>query len=342
MQGHMIYTAEERQAIIFRLTALWALNECGLGGVLHALRFPFTGLVVGGIAVALITFILYFSNIDKKTIFNSLLLVLIIKLVISPHTSVTAYFAVTFQALCSFFIYRVMGIHGLSILLVCMLCFFETVSQKILTLTIIGGVSFWRAVDVFAENIGKQFTGIHLHNTAFWLLGTYYGIYLVFSLIAAFFIFSLLGEISKIHLTNRPNAFKDWASTQAAMPHGLKKSKARQWWLYSAIVLFVLITFTLFGEENRSSHFITYYLLRTLSIVLFWYFLLMPALLRLTKKYLNAKMASYQADVDEILLFFPTLKSIVLYAWHSTRQHRGLKRLKYFFTLTLMEVLSFK
>ncbi|MGB3083465.1 MAG: hypothetical protein WBB21_02015, partial [Saprospiraceae bacterium] len=82
----------QNQTIIFRLTALWALNESGLGGFLHALNFPFSGLIIGSIAVALISFIIYFSGTDKKTLFNALIIVLIIKLLMSPHSSVTAYF----------------------------------------------------------------------------------------------------------------------------------------------------------------------------------------------------------------------------------------------------------
>ena len=45
-------TKEERTIAIQRLTALWALNECGLGGILHAVKSPFTGLVLGSIAMS--------------------------------------------------------------------------------------------------------------------------------------------------------------------------------------------------------------------------------------------------------------------------------------------------
>ncbi|MFT5818187.1 MAG: hypothetical protein ACI95K_001675, partial [Lentimonas sp.] len=77
---------QRNSKIISRLTALWALSEAGLGGVLHALQSPFTGLFVGGFAIVLGSLIAYFAEDKWNTIFRSLLVVLIIKLAVSPHS----------------------------------------------------------------------------------------------------------------------------------------------------------------------------------------------------------------------------------------------------------------
>ena len=50
-------TTPQRLVAIQRLTAVWAFCESGLGGILHAMQMPFTGLVVGGLAVIIICFI---------------------------------------------------------------------------------------------------------------------------------------------------------------------------------------------------------------------------------------------------------------------------------------------
>lgn len=76
---------QERIAATQRLTALWAFMECGFGGVLHALHMPFTGLLVGGFAVIIITFIAQISGKKDKQILKSLLIVLIVKAMVSPH-----------------------------------------------------------------------------------------------------------------------------------------------------------------------------------------------------------------------------------------------------------------
>src|SRR6202008_2387238 len=84
---------EQRSAAIQRLTALWAFTESGLGGLLHALQIPFTGLVVGGMAVIIISFIAEISGNNYKQILKSALIVLIVKAMVSPYTPFPAYIA---------------------------------------------------------------------------------------------------------------------------------------------------------------------------------------------------------------------------------------------------------
>ncbi|MBK6546319.1 MAG: hypothetical protein IPG12_13770 [Saprospiraceae bacterium] len=332
----------QNQTIIFRLTALWALNESGLGGFLHALNFPFSGLIIGSIAVALISFIIYFSGTDKTTLFNALIIVLIIKLLMSPHSSVTAYFAVSFQAVCAYVFYRLFGIHLISVIFVCVLSFLESAVQKLITLTVIGGLSFWNAIDVFVENIGKQLFQLEISNASLWLVGIYFSIYLVFALLSAFFIHSLLEQFKMINFGTRTNESlnayinEPIISNKKPIPFWLKLL------LYSFIIVFVVFTFLIFNKESYKDHFLIYYFLRTISVILFWYYIVMPYSLLLIKKYLNNKLVSYQAEVDEIIEVFPKLKLIILYSWHQSAKFKGFRRLKHFFTLTLLEILSYK
>ncbi|MCK5088079.1 MAG: hypothetical protein KAQ90_11190, partial [Melioribacteraceae bacterium] len=66
-----------------RLTALWAFSEAALGGILHALKIPLTGLFVGGAAVIFISLIAYYSE-KKHAILRATLLVVIVKFVVAP------------------------------------------------------------------------------------------------------------------------------------------------------------------------------------------------------------------------------------------------------------------
>src|SRR4051812_17198512 len=95
-------SAEERVVAIQRLTALWAFTESGLGGIMHALRIPFTGLIVGGMSVIMISFIAQLCEHRYREILKSALIVLIIKAMVSPYTPFPAYVAVSFQALSGF------------------------------------------------------------------------------------------------------------------------------------------------------------------------------------------------------------------------------------------------
>lgn len=332
----------QSQTIVFRLTALWALNESGLGGFLHALNFPFTGLIVGSIAIALISFIIFFSKSNKATLLNALMVVLIIKLLLSPHSSVSAYFAVGFQAVCALFIYRFIGIHLFSILIVCILSFFESASQQLLTLTIIGGMSFWNAIDVFIANLSRQLLQMEFVDASEWLIGIYYSVYLFMAILTAFFIHSLFEQFKYLNFQARIN--------QALLSyHNVIELEARnprpqwiQFLIYCGIITFVILTFFFFNNGQFEHHFLIYYFLRTISVILFWYYILLPYVMVLIKTYLNKKLPVFQNEVEEIIHLFPKLKLIIYYSWNESASYNGLRRLKHFFTLALIEIITYQ
>ncbi|MCB0574936.1 MAG: hypothetical protein KDC61_10270, partial [Saprospiraceae bacterium] len=80
--------------VILRLTALWAFSESALGGVMHALKIPFTGLLVGGFAVLSIGMIAHVSHRRAGAVLRATMLVVLVKAVVSPHSPPTAYLAV--------------------------------------------------------------------------------------------------------------------------------------------------------------------------------------------------------------------------------------------------------
>ena len=53
-----------------RLTALWAFSEAALGGLLHALHIPFSGVVLGGFAIMFISLIAYYSKNHSEIFFE--------------------------------------------------------------------------------------------------------------------------------------------------------------------------------------------------------------------------------------------------------------------------------
>ena len=83
------------QSNTLRLVALWGLSEAFLGGILHALKMPLTGLLVGGASLILI--VLLGQAGRRGTVLRGLLVVLSIKALLSPQSPPTAYLAVAFQ-----------------------------------------------------------------------------------------------------------------------------------------------------------------------------------------------------------------------------------------------------
>ena len=111
------------------------MTECGLGGMLHAFKSPFTGLTVGSIAMVLITLICYYSESPWKTMTKSLIIVLIIKMLVSPHSMISAYFAVSFQAILGSFLYKTFGVNYLTATLLAVVGLVESALQKVISLT---------------------------------------------------------------------------------------------------------------------------------------------------------------------------------------------------------------
>ena len=62
----------DENLFVWRLTALWAFSEAAFGGILFALKIPFTGLFIGSLSVIFISLISYYSS-QKEAVFKSFL-----------------------------------------------------------------------------------------------------------------------------------------------------------------------------------------------------------------------------------------------------------------------------
>lgn len=85
--------AEDRYSVL-KITALWAFSESAFGGILHALTIPLRGLFISSAAVLFISLIALFSN-NSKEIPKATIIVVLIKAIVSLHSPLTAYFAVS-------------------------------------------------------------------------------------------------------------------------------------------------------------------------------------------------------------------------------------------------------
>jgi hypothetical protein len=108
--------AAKQNISIIKITAAWAFSEAALGGLLHALHIPFTGLMVGGAASIFISLIAYFSQ-KPEEIIRSTIIVIVIKGIISPHTPLIAYFSVMGQGIVGYLIFKMISNHRFAALL---------------------------------------------------------------------------------------------------------------------------------------------------------------------------------------------------------------------------------
>lgn len=330
----------QRLNAIQRLTALWAFTESGLGGIMHALQIPFTGLLVGGMAVIMISLIADLSNNNYKHILKSALIVLIVKAMVSPHTPLPAYVAVSFQALLGFGLFSIFRVNFLSIILLSCIAMFESAIQKILVLTIFFGTSIWKALDEMMGMLAKQF-GSNITNGSYWIIGIYLAVYIIGGLFIAWLAFKTIQDFK----SRAPVLKLDIAGGVAVAPPVLKKQSNN---VYKKLLMLVLLMIALsavlfvFANDAKTGWLaVTKTITWTLSAILIWYMLIGPLFTKAVQKLLQKKGNRYSDEVSKALAFLPVLRQLAVLAWQQSKLQHGIKKWHVFFTTLIHAALTY-
>lgn len=324
-------SSEQRTLAVQRLTALWAFTESGLGGIMHALRIPFTGLLVGGMAIVMICLIARISDGNYKQVLKSAVIVLIVKAMVSPHTPPPAYLAVSFQALLGYGLFRLMGVHFFSILLLSILAMVESAIQKILILTLFYGQSLWKATDSMVNFITSQL-GFAAVNGSYWIVGTYLFIYIAGGILIAWLAAYSIRTLYKPESIENPII----VSQQWVTPTHQKKGNYTKLW--SMIIILILLSLSLFffAPDNKQGWLaVAKSVSWTISAIIIWYVFISPLLTKILRRILNKQQHRYSEDVLQVVSLLPVLKQLTASAWQQSKAHNGLYRWRYFFSLLI-------
>ena len=325
--------------IIDRLTALWALNESGLGGFLHVFNTPFTGLIVGGIAILLISLIAYYAENKWQAILKALVIVLIIKMAVSPYSPFGAYVAVSFQALIGAFLFYKFSWKGATIIVLGMVTFLESALQKLLILTIVYGTELWEAINLYGIWVQKKLNFISETSTTSVLVTTYLLVYGICGILAGIFIKTIIKIIANKKETDFYLEF-----TTDDSKDGKKKTsfKTKIIWVWLVTVAVIVLAFSFFGGNLFGWKKAIYILLRSFLILMLWYLVIGPFLLKLVRKYLNKKESQYKEDITNAMDLFPYFRQILAYTWIETKHLKGYTRFKYFMANSISNCIHFK
>ena len=330
---HINYTnlsPEQRITAVQRLTALWAFCESGLGGLLHALQIPFTGLVVGGLAVIIITFIAKISEHNYSQILQSLLIVLVVKAMVSPYTPFPAYIAVSFQALVGLILFCLLRVNLISILLLSTIAMLESAIQKLLILTFFFGQSFWKATDEMMGFIAKQF-GTAAIDGSQWLIAIYLLIYLLGGIFIAMMAYKIIKGFS---LDNETAIL---INTEIPIPAVSKRKSIRnKLWLMITVMIILSVSLFVFAADAKQGWVAVIKTVSwTMSVIMIWYMLISPLFTRFILWVLQKKESRYSESVSRTLSFLPVLRSLTAMAWKKSGVYKGWARM-YFFCSTLL------
>ncbi|MBK0381574.1 hypothetical protein I5M32_01255 [Pedobacter sp. SD-b] len=284
---------------IEKLTALWALSESGLGGILHAYRLPFAGFFLAAFAIIIIRYIAYLSHNPFKSIINATILVLIVKAMASPQSPFNAYLAVAFQGFFGAIIFGTIKNQKLAGYFTAIVCLMETALQKLLVLWVLFGSSLIVAFDKFTDSVLKEFE-LKFVSSSTYLIGVYLSLYLIWAIYIGYLANKLPQKIYERFLM-----VADLPKLEA-LENPTKKKKS----LYNSkyLGLFLFLLFLLVLAVSLKSDLLLGSFYRTLLILGIW-ILLSPLLKWLFFKWINKNKNKYSENVSSILELIPSLKS---------------------------------
>ncbi len=313
------------KTITARLTALWALSESGLGGMMHALKIPFTGFFLGGFAIVIITLIAHFSdNKPFSAILQATVLVVLVKAAASPHSPPMAYIAVGFQGLIGALLFTVIPFFRLAAPLFGMLALLESAVQKFLVATLIFGKSIWEALDAFIASVLKDLSIFNEFSFSFWLILIYTSVYVLWGGLLGWWASGLpkvLHQRSSVLLLQYSELSIEKTNEQTEQ----KKKRNRKLFLTFLVLAFIVLVFLLQGSGHKALFAIA----RTTAALLLLFYIVNPVVQWLMQRWLAKSKRSSQ--LNELLDVLPELKGYLSPAMLLARQHhKGLNVYKAF------------
>lgn len=330
------YTAEPTHVShgIGRLTALWALAEVGLGGALHALRLPVTGLVVGSAAIVLLVLLAEAARRSGRSIRPTLLgataIVLGVKLAASPHSPAGAYVAVAFQgglaAVCLPSLGRTAGAIALGVIALA-----ESAVQRVLIMTLLFGATFWAAVDSFVAQVLARMGALGLTpgeplEANRWLIGSYIAVHVLTGALAGGLAVRLARRV--FAMAERPAVVELARAARAQAQTGLPKTADRRPWyrrhgvrhLGLAALLLALYAFTS-GIQAHGAAAAGLAILRAVILVTAWSVVIAPWVMRGIRHLAGTRASGTQ----QVMAQLPELATLARLAWQQTTK-AGLRR----------------
>ena len=314
-----IFTQEQ-----FRLTALWALAETALGGFLHALKIPLTGFLVGGFAVLIIGLLALTSNNAWKVILKATTLVLLMKAVASPHSPPMAYVAVAFQGIAGAVCFSTLPKFMASYVF-CIIAMLESALQKLIITTLVFGMRFWNALDLFTKDVLHFFHVKEDFSFSLALVILFVGIYFVWGAILGHWLKKLPAQID-----SRKSQYSQLLGTTDSLEEIKKKKKKNSVILILSLVICYGFLFVITNKADGIEKAV-YALLRSLFVVLFLYYIIGPVLQWILNYWIAKNKDKHHEDLEQIIQFLPHFKLKVkpLYR-HIAMNNKGLKKYKEF------------
>ncbi|MEO5942725.1 MAG: hypothetical protein ABIP30_12465 [Ferruginibacter sp.] len=328
--------ASTYNSIFYRLTALWVVCESFAGGIMHGIKMPFTGMLVSSLAVVCITLIAYYVP-SKGSILKATIIVAIFKFMLSPHSPPTAYIAVFFQGLLGELLFLNKRFFTLSAIVLAVFALVESAIQRILVLMIIYGNNFWKAIDEFLQKVLHQ---KNLTNYSAILAGVYILIHAITGLFVGYYSAKIIRKVPVWK-----SAYPQFIFSENGNQENILVKKKKKKFKIIFIVLFIFLAGLYIQSVLNPSNSIlpkgevVQITVRSILILTIWYFLAAPLLMRGIKYILSKQTSKKQEGINSVKALLPETKNIFIQSWQHSAIQNGIKRLKLFLKILLINIL---
>lgn len=294
---------------------LWAFAESAIGGVMHAVKFPFTGIVVGGIAVICISMIGHYSQGQPGKIIQALGIVLLVKLTLSPYSPWQAYVAVFFQGYLGYFLFRRPNLFSLKTLVFSAVCLAESAIQKALISILVYGSSLIEAIDQSARHILFSM-GFQTEVSFFYgVFSIYVGFYTVTGILLGLWIPRIphylhsmrdqLNDMTRVSPT-------PWPERKMLLRKGV-----------GALVIFIIILICIKWMLPDFPVFqLLWFLLRSILVSLILVFVLGPFIMNLVRKWVSKNPVDHEL-FTEVVQQIPLFTQKALTLFYQIKSHQS-------------------
>ena len=325
--------------VYYRLIALWVICEAFAGGIMHGIKLPFSGLIVSSLAITCIILIAYYVP-SRSAVIKATIIVAIFKLMLSPHSPPTAYIAVFFQGLLGQLLLNNRRHFKTGAIVVAVLGLVESAIQRILVLVIVYGNNLWKAINVFLQKLTHEKTP------------TNYSFIIAVSYILLHALIGIFVGIYAVRLAKRSALWKDASpqlvfdksniSEENIFQRGKQKKKLK--WVFVVIwLVLVALYIQSYLQPNTSivpKGIIADMLMRSVLIILSWFLIISPLLMLLIKRILHSQQSRNRNEMNEVMQLIPQTKYIFKRSLQLSEAASGIKRIKLFIKILLVNVLA--
>jgi len=324
--------------VTLRITALWAFSEAFMGGILHGLKFPFAGLVLAFTASVCITLIAL-GNTKKGEILKATLLVIAVKFILSPHTPPTAYAAVFIQGIAGELLFINKRFLKPAAFILTLFSLLYSAFQMLLTLTIVFGNGFWKAIDVFLNKVTQSFNANTIH----------YSLYLVLFYVICYLVAGITGGLLNIKIINSVQAGNQTSalllqlnSLPAADEPVIVNTtsfKRKKWLAFifgSTMLLLLICAYLPFFNTSFAKSQIPGLIIRGIVILLVWNYFVTPLLRLQIQKWVSRYKEKNGNALQQVIALMPGIRIMVQQSWQLSEQPKRWLRFKSFINNTVL------